>query len=146
MLVTILMLNSEKFQSSTFCLFHLFYSHLRNTSFVYVGTHLTTFHFPHFLVFVSLPFVMFFGQFFVHACMLAQLCPALCNHVNCSPPGFSVQGIFQARILGVGYHFFLQGIVLTQDSNQHLLHWQLDSLPLSYLGSPQFFQLYLFYF
>ena len=26
-------------------------------------------------------------------------CPALCNPMDCSPPGSSVQGIFQARIL-----------------------------------------------
>ena len=29
----------------------------------------------------------------------AQLCPALCDPMNCSPPGSSVLGIFQARIL-----------------------------------------------
>ena len=28
-----------------------------------------------------------------------QLCPALCDCMNCSPPGFSVHGISQARIL-----------------------------------------------
>ena len=32
-------------------------------------------------------------------CMCAQLCPTLCNPLNCSPPGSSVHGIFQARIL-----------------------------------------------
>ena len=34
---------------------------------------------------------------------------------------------------GVGYHFLLQGIFLTQGSNLGLLcllHWQVDSLPL----------------
>ena len=34
----------------------------------------------------------------------------------------------------------LQGIFPTQESNLHLLHllhWQVDSLPLSYLGSPK---------
>ena len=39
---------------------------------------------------------------------------------------------------GVGCHFLLQGILLTQGLNpclQHLLHWQADSLPLSHLGS-----------
>ena len=34
-------------------------------------------------------------------------------------------------------HFLLQGIFLTQGSNQGLLHWQVDSLPLSHLGSPK---------
>ena len=29
----------------------------------------------------------------------AQLCPTLCDPVNCSPPGSSVHGSFQARIL-----------------------------------------------
>ena len=28
-----------------------------------------------------------------------QSCPTLCNPVDCSPPGFSVHGILQARIL-----------------------------------------------
>ena len=30
---------------------------------------------------------------------LLQLCPALCNPVDCSPPGSSVHGMLQARIL-----------------------------------------------
>ena len=30
---------------------------------------------------------------------VAQLCLTLCNPVDCSPPGFSVHGVFQARIL-----------------------------------------------
>ena len=32
-------------------------------------------------------------------CSVAQLCLILCNSKDCSPPGPSVQGIFQARIL-----------------------------------------------
>ena len=28
-----------------------------------------------------------------------QLCPTLCNHMNCSPPGSSFHGILQTRIL-----------------------------------------------
>ena len=35
-----------------------------------------------------------------------------------------------------GSHYFLHGVFQTQRSNPHLLHWQVDSLPLSYLGSP----------
>ena len=37
---------------------------------------------------------------------------------------------------GAGYHFLFQGILPNQGSNSHLLHWQVDSLPLSHLGSP----------
>ena len=31
--------------------------------------------------------------------MRAQLCPTLCDPMDCSPPGSSVRGIFQARVL-----------------------------------------------
>ena len=31
-------------------------------------------------------------------CMLIQLCPTLCNPMDCSPPGSSVHRILQARI------------------------------------------------
>ena len=34
-----------------------------------------------------------------HMCMLAQSCPTLCNPMDFSPPGSSVHGILQARIL-----------------------------------------------
>ena len=36
----------------------------------------------------------------------------------------------------VGCHFLLQGIFPTQGSNPRVLCWQVDSLPLSYQGSP----------
>ena len=43
---------------------------------------------------------------------------------------------FSGKKNGVGWHFLLQGIFLTQGSNQHLLYWQAEnSLLLSYLGS-----------
>ena len=37
---------------------------------------------------------------------------------------------------GVGCHFLLQGIFLTQGSNPSLLHCQVGSLPLGLLGTP----------
>ena len=33
------------------------------------------------------------------ACSVAQSCPTLCNPMDCRPPGSSVHGILQARIL-----------------------------------------------
>ena len=42
---------------------------------------------------------------------------------------------FSGKNTGVGFQFLPQGIFLTQGSNLHLFHWQLDSLPLSHLGS-----------
>ena len=32
-------------------------------------------------------------------CSASQLCPTLCSLIDCSPPGFSVHGVFQARVL-----------------------------------------------
>ena len=42
---------------------------------------------------------------------------------------------FPGKNTGVGYHFLLQRIFPTQESNPCLLHWQEDSLPLSHWGS-----------
>ena len=44
------------------------------------------------------------GKFFYHLSQqwtseVAQLCPILCNPMDYSPPGFSIHGIFQARVL-----------------------------------------------
>ena len=36
---------------------------------------------------------------FVCVCVCAQSCPTLCDPLDCSSPGSSVHGIFQARIL-----------------------------------------------
>ena len=57
----------------------------------------------------------------------------LCDPMDCSPPGSSVRGISQARILEWenGCHFLLQGIFPTQRSNLDflcLLQWWVDSL------------------
>ena len=49
---------------------------------------------------------------------LSHVHPTLCDAMDCNPPGSSVHGIFQARILEwVVCHFLLQGIFLTQGSN-----------------------------
>ena len=49
--------------------------------------------------------------------MHAQSRPTLWDRVDCSPPGFSVHGIFLGKNAGVGCHFLLQGIFPTQGSN-----------------------------
>ena len=71
----------------------------------------------------------------VHLCSVSLLCLTLCDPMNCSLLGY-VYGIFPDKNTGVGCHFLLQGIFLTQESSLHLLDWQADSLPLSHLGSP----------
>ena len=63
--------------------------------------------------------------------ILHASCPTLCSLMDCSLPGFSVHG--SLRILE---WVLLWGIFPTQGLNLcllYLLHWQADSLPLSYL-------------
>ena len=43
---------------------------------------------------------------------------------------------FPGKNVGVGCHFLLQGIFLTQELNLHFLHWHEDFSPLSHRGSP----------
>jgi len=69
-------------------------------------------------------------------CSVAQLCPFLCD-----PTDYSLllrPWDFPGKNIGVSCHFLPQGIFPTQGSNLcllGLLHWQVDSLPLSHLGS-----------
>ena len=74
------------------------------------------------------------GQDSVHVCVISSVW-VFRDSMDCSPPGSSVHGISQAKI--VSNHFLLQGISLIQGSNPglwHLHHWQADSLPVVLLG------------
>ena len=51
-----------------------------------------------------------------------QLCPTLCNPMDCSPPGSPVPGDSPGKNTGVSSLSFLQGNFLTQGSTQGLLH------------------------
>ena len=42
--------------------------------------------------------------------LLSHLCPTLCNPMDCSPPGSSVHGIFQARVLEWGAIAFSENV------------------------------------
>ena len=44
----------------------------------------------------------------VCVCLVAQLCPTLCDPMDCGPPGSSVHGILQARILEWVARSFIQ--------------------------------------
>ena len=66
---------------------------------------------------------------------VAQSCPTLCDPMDCSLPGFSVD--FPGESTGVGCHFLLQGIFLTQGSNPGLLHCRQTLYPLSHQRSPR---------
>ena len=66
--------------------------------------------------------------------LVIQMCMTLCNSMDCSLPGSSVHS--SGKNTGVGYHFLLQGIFLTQGSNQGLLHCRQILYLLSHQGSP----------
>ena len=77
----------------------------------------------------------------VHVCGLCMHAQSL-SHVRlfetlgiiaCQSP---LSAGFPGKNTGVGCHFFLQEIFTTQGSYPRLLHWQMDSLPLSHLGFP----------
>ena len=84
---------------------------------------------------------------------VVQSCPTLSDPMDCSLPGSSIHGIFQARVLewvaiafsAIAVEHGLNcskacGVFLDQGSNLYLLRWQADSLALNHQGSlPIFF-------
>ena len=48
---------------------------------------------------LQMSIAQFWGRIMI-MCLVAQSCPTLCDPLDCSLPGSSVHGIFQARILG----------------------------------------------
>ena len=74
----------------------------------------------------------------VCGCVCAQPCLTPCDPMDCSPPGASVHGIFQARMLQ------WVSISISRVSYQprdwahvllHILQWQADSQHLCHLGN-----------
>ena len=65
--------------------------------------------------------------------LVAQLCLTLCDPMDCSPPWNS-----PGKNTGMGSHYLLQGIFLTQGSNPDLMHYRQILYPLSHQGSPVF--------
>ena len=72
-----------------------------------------------------------------------QSCQTLCSSMDCIPLGFSLHGIFQARILASA---LLQGIFQTQGLNLSPAApaLEVDSLPLSHWGSPNIIYIYIY--
>ena len=73
-------------------------------------------------------------------CLIAQLCLTLGHPMDCSPPGFSVHGIFQTQLLAWVAMPSLQGIFPTQGLNPDLPHCKGILYPLSYQGNPRILQ------
>ena len=53
-------------------------------------------------------------------CLVTKSCSTLFDPMGCNPPGSSVHGLFQTRILD--YHFFLQGIFIPPLPHPHSPH------------------------
>ena len=76
---------------------------------------------------------------FYHICEMsevAQLCPTLCDHMGCSPPGSSVHGIFQARVLEWVAISFSRGSSQPRDWTQVSCIVSETLYHLSHQGSP----------
>ena len=76
------------------------------------------------------------GSVSVHqvcVCSVSQLCLTLCDSADCSPPGFSVHGVFQVNT-GVGCYFVLQGNLPDPGIEPVSPALAGDSLPLCHLG------------
>ena len=74
----------------------------------------------------------------ISCCLVTLSCPTLLQPHALQPTRLFCPWDFQGKNTGVGCHFLLQGTFPTQGSNLHLLHWQADSLSLSYQESPIF--------
>ena len=72
----------------------------------------------------------------VCVCLVTQLCLTLCDLMDYSPPGSSVHGILQARILEWVAIPFSRRIFPTQEWNPGLPHRRWILYHLSHQGSP----------
>ena len=70
-------------------------------------------------------------------CLVTQSCPALCDPMDCSPPGSSVHGGSPGKSTGVVCHALLQVIFSTQGLNPGLPHGKGILYQLSHQGSPR---------
>ena len=76
----------------------------------------------------------------LNLCLVAQLCPNLCDPMDCSLPGPSVHGDSPGKNTGVGCHALLHGIFPTQGSNPGLSQCRQILYCLSRQGSPSPFK------
>ena len=68
-------------------------------------------------------------------CLIAQLCPTVCDSMDCSLPDSSIHGNSPGKNTGVGCHALLQGIFPTQELNPGLLHYRWILYHLCHQGS-----------
>ena len=86
--------------------------------------------------------ILVFGGILFHKisdvlCLVTQSCLTVCNPMDCSPPGSSVQGIFPGKNTGVGLHALLQGNLPSLGIEPRSPPLQADSLPSEPPGKPK---------
>ena len=96
----------------------------------YSSSPILTFHY-----YMSLP--LYFHKLTRESVGLLSRVQLFGDPIDCNPPGFSVHGIFQARILGMGCCFLFQRIFPTKGSNPGLWHHRQILYHLSHQGSPK---------
>ena len=79
----------------------------------------------------------------VCVCLVTQSCPILCDPMDCSLPGSSIDRDSPGKNTGVGCHALLQGIFPTQGSNPGLPHCRQILYHLSHQGSPWILKKYM---
>ena len=76
------------------------------------------------------------GRSGVGVCFVTQPWLTLCGPHGLKSFRLLCPWDFPGKNTGVGCHFLLGGAFPAQGLNPHLLHWQVDSSPLSHQGSP----------
>ena len=121
------------------CMYHIFIHS-------YVNEHICYFHVLAIInraamsIEVHISFwTMFFFRYMHVLCLVAQLCPTVCDSMDCSPPGSSVHGDSPGKNTGMGCHALLQEIFPTQESNPGLQHCRRIRYHLSHQRSPQIY-------
>ena len=71
-------------------------------------------------------------------CLVSESCLSLLQPHGLQRTRFLCPWDFPGKNTGVGCHFPFQGIFRPGDKTHVFLHWQVDSLALSYQGSPLF--------
>ena len=102
-------------------------------------THVSTSHLFRLKVALDMSFILWVW------CLVSQSCPALCDHMDCSPPGSSVHGDSASKKTVVGSHALLQGIFPTQELNPGLPHCRQILYYLRHKGSPISWLLYQYH-
>ena len=94
------------------------------------------------ILFITAEAYLMSSRALVHACSVAQPCPALCNRRDCSLPGSSIHGILQEGILEWKTIPFSKGSSQPGIEPGSSAMWA-DSLPFELPGLSVYIQLYI---